>query len=175
MISLVFKNHPNHFFLCTSQHHIIFIKAKTCQEQSQEYLNTGNARDTVHLYKLHWCVWRPLSQCFFTYCLLLTFCPHGTLFYFFPAVTLAYQAAKTKLVNTLVKHYFYRQQECCERELARILCATVCRQLFRFECLYFANIFSLPIGINDQGLYRVVGVSSKVQRLLSMLMGMPLF
>ena len=96
-------------------------------------------------------------------------------FIFFPAVTLAYQAAKTKLVNTLVKHYFYRQQECCERELARILCATVCRQLFRFECLYFANIFSLPIGINDQGLYRVVGVSSKVQRLLSMLMGMPLF
>ncbi|NWT43838.1 RHG10 protein, partial [Chroicocephalus maculipennis] len=30
-------------------------------------------------------------------------------------------------------------------------------------------------GINDQGLYRVVGVSSKVQRLLSLLMGMPLF
>lgn len=36
---------------------------------------------------------------------------------------------------------------------------------------FFFNI----IGINDQGLYRVVGVSSKVQRLLSLLMGMPLF
>lgn len=31
------------------------------------------------------------------------------------------------------------------------------------------------IGINDQGLYRVVGVSSKVQRLLTLLMGMALF
>uniref|UniRef100_A0A8D0GJ52 Rho GTPase activating protein 10 n=1 Tax=Sphenodon punctatus TaxID=8508 RepID=A0A8D0GJ52_SPHPU len=35
--------------------------------------------------------------------------------------------------------------------------------------------FHSLIGINDQGLYRVVGVSSKVQRLLSLLMGMPLF
>lgn len=35
--------------------------------------------------------------------------------------------------------------------------------------------FFYIIGINDQGLYRVVGVSSKVQRLLSLLMGMPLF
>lgn len=37
------------------------------------------------------------------------------------------------------------------------------------------DLFSSSIGINDQGLYRVVGVSSKVQRLLSLLIGMPLF
>lgn len=41
-------------------------------------------------------------------------------------------------------------------------------------CLYVFISFCLT-GINDQGLYRVVGVSSKVQRLLSLLMGMPLF
>lgn len=40
--------------------------------------------------------------------------------------------------------------------------------------LFFFFFFNI-IGINDQGLYRVVGVSSKVQRLLSLLMGMPLF
>lgn len=41
--------------------------------------------------------------------------------------------------------------------------------------LYLLTFRLFQIGINDQGLYRVVGVSSKVQRLLSMLMGMPLF
>lgn len=40
--------------------------------------------------------------------------------------------------------------------------------------LFFFLSFCI-IGINDQGLYRVVGVSSKVQRLLTLLMGMPLF
>lgn len=41
--------------------------------------------------------------------------------------------------------------------------------------LFFVCLFFCIIGINDQGLYRVVGVSSKVQRLLSLLMGMLLF
>lgn len=40
---------------------------------------------------------------------------------------------------------------------------------------FFPPLSFCVTGINDQGLYRVVGVSSKVQRLLSLLMGMPLF
>lgn len=44
-----------------------------------------------------------------------------------------------------------------------------------FDLLLFFFLSFCIIGINDQGLYRVVGVSSKVQRLLSLLMGMPLF
>lgn len=44
------------------------------------------------------------------------------------------------------------------------------------DLLPFFFFFSFCVtGINDQGLYRVVGVSSKVQRLLTLLMGMPLF
>lgn len=37
-------------------------------------------------------------------------------------------------------------------------------EVYYFYCCYI-------LGINDQGLYRVVGVSSKVQKLLSLMIG----
>lgn len=62
----------------------------------------------------------------------------------------------------------------CKRQLVQHLCIWCFCSFLYHQCLCDATqvpFYDCCTGINDQGLYRVVGVSSKVQKLLSLMIG----